>query len=120
FDGFRSLALAGEDYAYMKIRNGSYRDYVPNHYELGYLLSSYGRNHYGQTFWKDVTTDAVRFRGLFYPLSQSLRRRTGHNITGFYHAAMQEYNQWWKEYAARKEITPASPLLPPAKVVTNY
>ncbi|TWI84338.1 hypothetical protein LX66_4704 [Chitinophaga japonensis] len=120
FDGFRGLALSGEDYSYMKIRNGSYRDYVPNHYELGYLLSTYGRNHYGQTFWKDVTTDAVRFRGLFYPLSQSLRRRTGHNITGFYQAAMQEYNQWWKEYAARKEITPASPLLPPAKVVTNY
>lgn len=120
FDGFRGLTLAGKKYSYMKIRNGSYRDYTPDHYELGYLMSTYGRNHYGQTFWRDVTTDAVRFRGLFYPFSQSLRRRTGHNITGFYQATMQEYQAWWKAYAARKEITPATQLSPATRVVTNY
>ncbi len=67
FDGFRGLTLDKRNYSYMKIRNGSYRDYIPDHYELGYLMSVYGRNHYGQTFWRDVTTDAVRFRGVFYP-----------------------------------------------------
>ncbi|KAA2239684.1 hypothetical protein F0L74_26185 [Chitinophaga agrisoli] len=120
FDGFRGLMLDQRNYSYMKIRNGSYRDYVPDHYELGYLMSVYGRNHYGQTFWRDVTTDAVRFRGVFYPLSQSIKRRTGQNITGFYNATMQEYESYWKENATRPEITPATPLQAPAKVVTNY
>lgn len=120
FDGFRALTLADKRYSYMKIRNGSYRDFVPDHYELGYLMSAYGRNHYGQTFWRDVTTDAVRFRGLFYPLSQSLRRRTGHNITGFYRATMQEYQGYWWSYAIRQQITHADPLNTPAKVVTHY
>ena len=120
FDGFRGLTLDNKHYSYMKIRNGSYRDYVPDHYELGYLMSTYGRNHYGRTFWRDVTTDAVRFRGLFYPLSQSLRRRTGSNITGFYQATMQEYQGFWKAYAARKEITPADQLSAASNIVTNY
>jgi hypothetical protein len=120
FDGFRGLMLADKHYSYMKIRNGSYRDFVPDHYELGYLMSAYGRNHYGQTFWRDVTTDAVRFRGLFYPLSQSIRRRTGYNITGFYHATMKEYEAAWNANATRAGITPVSQLNASAKVVTNY
>ena len=120
FDGFRGLMLDSKHYSYMKIRNGSYRDYVPNHYELGYLMSVYGRTHYGQTFWRDVTTDAVRFRGVFYPLSQSIRRRTGYNITGFYQATMKEYQQAWQQYANRPAITPAKPLNAPANIVTNY
>lgn len=120
FDGFRALALAQKDYSYMKIRNGSYRDYTPDHYPLGYLMSVYGREHYGTTFWKEVTTDAVRFRGVFYPMSRSMKKRTGMNVTGFYHAAMQHYDSIWTRYAQRPEITPAQPLLPAPKVFTNY
>lgn len=120
FDGFRGLSLAGKRYAYMKIRNGSYIDYVPDHYPLGYLMTSYGREHYGSTFWKDVTSDAVRFRGLFYPLSHSLKKRTGMNVTGFYHAMLQEYQPLWNNYAARPDTTAAVSLLPVAKPVTNY
>jgi len=120
FDGFRGLSLAGKQYAYMKIRNGSYVDYIPDHYPLGYLMSTYGREHYGQTFWKDVTSDAVRFRGVFYPLSQSLKKRTGKNVTGFYHAMLKEYQPLWNNYAARPDTTPAVPVLPVAKQVTDY
>ncbi|MCW3464302.1 hypothetical protein [Chitinophaga nivalis] len=120
FDGFRGLTLAGKDYSFMKIRNGSYRDFVPNHYPLGYLLNTYGRNHYGQTFWKDVTSDAVRYKGLFYPFSRSLKKRTGKNITAFYTATLEEYASAWKDYAARKDTTAAVPLLSVAKPVTNY
>ena len=120
FDGFRGLSLAGKHYAYMKIRNGSYRDFVPDHYPLGYLMTSYGREHYGTAFWKDVTTDAVRFRGLFYPLSHSLKKRTGYNITGFYRAMLKEYQPLWNNYAARPDTTAATGILPVAKPVTNY
>lgn len=120
FDGFRGLSLAGKQYAYMKIRNGSYIDYVPDHYPLGYLMATYGRNHYGEAFWKGVTTDAVRFRGLFYPMSHSLKKKTGKNITGFYQAMLAEYQPLWNNYAARPDTTPAVAMLPLARPVTNY
>ncbi|MFY0254267.1 hypothetical protein ACDQ55_09975 [Chitinophaga sp. 30R24] len=120
FDGFRGLSLAGKQYAYMKIRNGSYKDFVPDHYPLGYLMTAYGREHYRQNFWKNVTSDAVRYRGVFYPLSHSLKKRTGENVTGFYHAMLAEYQPLWNSYAARPDTTPAVPLLPVAKTVTNY
>lgn len=119
FDGFRAFSLEKKNYSYMKIRNGSYVDYMPNHYNLGYLMSVYGREHYGRTFWKDVTTDAVRYKGLFYPFSQSLKRRTGKNITGFYEAMLQEYQPIWNNYAKENSV-PGKLLIPTAKTVTNY
>jgi hypothetical protein len=120
FDGFRALSLSNKHYSYMKIRNGSYVDFIPNHYPLGYLMVTYGREHYGQTLWKEVTTDAVRFKGLFYPFSQSLKRRTGKNVVGIYRSMLAEYEPLWKAYADRKDTTAAVPLLAPVKAVTNY
>ncbi|PWV48991.1 hypothetical protein [Chitinophaga sp. S165] len=119
FDGFRALSLEHKDYSYMKIRNGSYVDFTPNHYPLGYLMSMYGREHYGRTFWKDVTTDAVRYRGLFYAFSQSLKKRTGHNVTGFYRAMLQEYQPLWNSYATQ-DSKPGKALLEAPHTVTNY
>jgi hypothetical protein len=40
FNGYRALWAAGKDYSYMKLRNGSFLDYVPDHYPLGYMLVS--------------------------------------------------------------------------------
>lgn len=119
FDGFRALSLEHRDYSYMKIRNGSYVDFTPNHYPLGYLMSMYGREHYGRTFWKDVTTDAVRYRGLFYPLSHSLKKRTGYNTEGFYHAMLKEYQSQWNNYAT-EQSKPGKALLEAPHTVTNY
>ncbi|MEJ7673189.1 MAG: hypothetical protein WKF59_10865 [Chitinophagaceae bacterium] len=47
---YRSLWQADKKYSWMKLRNGSYKDYVPNHYALGYLLVAYGREKYGDGF----------------------------------------------------------------------
>jgi len=118
FDGFRALSQEHRNYSFMKMRNGSYVDYTPNHYPFGYLMSMYGREHYGRTFWKDVTTDAVRYRGLFYPLSHSLKKRTGYNVTGFYKAMLNEYQPIWNTYAENSK--PGKALLPAPRTVTNY
>ncbi|MCK7553851.1 hypothetical protein MKQ70_02045 [Chitinophaga sedimenti] len=117
FDGFRALSLAKKDYSYMKIRNGSYKDYTPSHYPLGYILTSYGRYEHGATFWKDVTDDAVRFRGVIYPMSHSLKRRTGKNITQFYDAGIDWYRKKWAEGGDWDDTTMISPQ---TKTVTDY
>jgi hypothetical protein len=116
FDGFRALTLDHKDYSFMKMRNGSYVDYTPDHYRLGYLMSMYGREHYGRDFWKNVTTDAVRYKGLFYPLSQSMKRRTGKNVTSFYQAMLDEYQPLWLKY----ESHPGEAVLPATHTLTDY
>lgn len=51
-NGFRSLWQADKKYSWMKLRNGSYKHFIPSQYPLGYLLVAYGREKYGDEFWK--------------------------------------------------------------------
>ncbi len=83
YNGFKSLWLADKKYSWMKLRSGSYRDYTPNHYPLGYLLTAYGNATYGDEFWKKVTQDAVRFKGLFYPFNRAIERYSGKTYKQF-------------------------------------
>lgn len=88
FDDYRSLWLAGKHYSYMKLRNGSLRDFTPDHYRLGYMMVAYGRQKYGDLFWKDVTKDAASFKGLFYPFQTAVKKYAGISFRQFTNDAM--------------------------------
>ena len=120
-DGFRGLMLAHTDYSYQKIRNGSLQDLVPDHYPLGYMLCAYGRQQYGNQFWKKVTQDAVRYKGLFYPLSRSIQRRTGENVREFYHSALSFYQKHWTaSYDSSWKTRSVAYTKTNPRLVTNY
>ena len=88
---YPSLWQAGKKYSWMKLRNGSLKDYVPNHYYLGYLLVNYGREKYGDDFWKKVTTDASAYKGLFYPFQKAVKKYAGVDYKTFYTNAFDYY-----------------------------
>lgn len=96
FNGFKSLYFQGKKYSYMKLRNRSLRDYVPGHYELGYLLAAYGREKYGADFWKNVTHDAAAFRPLFYPLQGAVAKYAGVSFKRFTADAFAFYHNKWQ------------------------
>ena len=83
YNGYRSLWSEGKNYSWMKLRNGSFKDFVPNHYPLGFLLVAYGRQKYGDTFWEKVTHDAASFKGLFYPFQKAIKKYSGVDYVTF-------------------------------------
>lgn len=91
--GYNSLWLAQKNYSWMKLRNGSLKDYVPNHYQLGYLLANYGYLKYGDDFWRKVTRDASAFEGLVYPFQQAVKRHSGVDYKTFRTNALDYYKQ---------------------------
>jgi hypothetical protein len=93
FNGYRSLWQEGRNYSWMKLRNGSLRDYVPDHYRLGYMLVAYGRERYGEEFWKTVTNEASAFKGLFYPLQNGIKKATGQTYSSFRDAAFSFFKE---------------------------
>ena len=90
---YKSLWLSDKNYSWMKLRNGSLKDFVPNHYPLGYLLVNYGREKYGLDFWSKVTQDASAFRGLFYPFQKAIRRYSGVSYKAFRDDAFDYYKK---------------------------
>lgn len=95
YNGYRSLLLDGIHYKYHKARNGSIKDFVPNHYELGYLVCNYGREIYGNDFWKEIFSDAGKYKGLFYPFSKSLKKKTEYSTNNFYKRSQNYYYSKW-------------------------
>ncbi|MBK5271488.1 MAG: hypothetical protein JJE22_10785, partial [Bacteroidia bacterium] len=93
-------------YSWMKLRNGSLKDYVPNHYYLGYLLVNYGREKYGADFWTKVTHDASAYKGLFYPFQTAIKKYTGINYKTFYNDAFTYYKKLNSDMRLKNAIQP--------------
>ena len=87
----KSLWQQNKNYSWMKLRNGSLRSLVPNHYPLGYQLVAYGYQQYGNEFWKKVTEDAVKFKGLFYSFNNSIAQHSGKTYKAFREDALNYF-----------------------------
>lgn len=92
FNGYKSLWREGRNYSWQKLRSGSLKDYVPDHYHLGYLLVNYGYLKYGSDFWKKVTQDAVSYKGLIYPFQKAIKKYSGADYKTFRQQAMNYYS----------------------------
>lgn len=93
FNGLKALWLADKRYGWMLLRNGSLRKYTPDHYELGYPVLLYGYEKYGSDFWRKVTSDAVDFKGVFYPYNKAVQRYSGKKYTQFTKDALQYFRE---------------------------
>jgi hypothetical protein len=91
FNDYRALWNENKNYSWMKLRNGSLRDFVPDHYRLGYLLTAFGYEKYGNDFWKKVSGDAASFKGLFYPWQRAIKEATGLDYAQFRNQALDYF-----------------------------
>ncbi len=90
-NGYRALWAAGKDYSWQKLRSGSYLDYTPDWYPTGYMLVAYGREKYGDDFWRKVTQDAAAYKGLFYPLRKAIKKYSGEDFIKFRNNALSYF-----------------------------
>ncbi len=91
FDSYHAIWNAEKKYSFQKLRNGSLKDVVPNHYQLGYMLVAHGYEKYGDEFWGKLTNDAARFKGLIYPFQKAIKRYTGLSYQQFVSNAMRSF-----------------------------
>jgi hypothetical protein len=116
-NAYPSLWQAGKKYSWMKLRNGSLKDYVPNHYHLGYLLVNYGRIKYGPDFWAKVTADASAYKGLAYPFQTAIKKYAGVDYITF----REEAFAFYKKDIARVSVSRDEYVFPvKKKYVTSY
>jgi hypothetical protein len=100
-NGYRALWAAGKNYSYMKLRNGSYSDYIPDWYPLGYMLVAYGREKYGDDFWKKVTQNAAAFKGGFYPMQKAIKKYSGQDFVHFRNDGLNYFKKQLNHGAAK-------------------
>ncbi len=117
FNGYRALWAANKQYSWMKLRNGSYRDYVPDWYPTGYMMVAYGREKYGNDFWKNVTHDAAAFAGGLYPLQRAIKKYSGADFKHYTDSAFGYFKNQFK--TDRKAEVDSKSVVQSAHFVAN-
>ena len=105
--GVRALLLAGQRYSYYKALHRSYRDWYPDHYKLGYFLTTYVKRHYGPETWDKVLGRTARWGFHPFSFSRALRKYTGASAAQTYEQTMDELTKLWQ---AQQKDLPTTPL----------
>lgn len=119
--GMKALLLENKRFSYSKAIFGSYKDKVPNHYELGYLMVRHGRRNYGDKFWTDFEDFASRKPYLIAPTYFSMKKYGIKSKSRYYNAALDEYQAHWTKTRENRKISPHTTVNRiNSKEFTNY
>jgi len=120
--GYRANVLAGRRFSYNKSVGGSFRDNVPNHYVLGYLMTTNLRRENGADGWSRVLNEYYHRFPWPFSFSGSVKKVTGMRVDNVYKRTVNDMAETWAKQAEGLKLTQATPL--PVRlekgVFTNY
>ncbi len=107
-------------FSYDKASFGSYRDFVPDHYKLGYYLVGNARERYGHRLWERVLEHAGKYPVSLAPMNNRLKKYTGFNKQELYRSVFDSLQSVWKKEDSLFEPVPFKVISPPGKYFKNY
>ncbi len=116
----RAQVLERGIYSYDKAYLGSYRSYVPDHYQLGYYLVANSRQRYGRQIWEKAIKRVGEKPLSFTPFNKALKLETGMNKVQLYHSIFDSLAIVWKRQD--ENFTPAfsNTISKKGKIYTSY
>lgn len=108
--GMRANLLAGRRFSYPKAVCGSFLDNVPNHYVLGYFLTTYLKRTNGPDAWSQVLNRNYRRFPWPFAFSASIREKADLRVEDLYRKTMDDLTETWRSQQEGLTITPARPL----------
>ena len=93
----RSQIIQKGIYPYDKAVFGSYNDYVPDHYTMGYHLVAGARKNFGTEIWSDALNKVARYPFMVTPFNKGIKLNSGLSKTNLYNRIMAEIDSLWKE-----------------------
>lgn len=98
-------------YSYEKAYLGSYRDYVPDYYKMGYLMVSKGREWWGPPVWEQTLKFVGRRSWHPRAFERGLKRQTDMGQRELYQKTFDDWTKQWR--AEAEHIQPSSFLALP-------
>ncbi|MDP4265193.1 MAG: hypothetical protein Q8941_21885 [Bacteroidota bacterium] len=118
---FRATLMDHGPFSYDKAACGSFKNAIPNHYVLGYFMTTYVKNHFGADIWNKILTRAYTKPPLPFSFSRSIKKLTGKNVQQTYTAMTGELKELWSKQVENIHETPVTYYTHASnKVFTNY
>ena len=100
----RTLLLSpAKNYSYDKYLHGSFRDYVPDRYQYGYLMVSAIRREFGPGIWENTIDYTARRPFYLAPFYRSLRHDTGKGMTSLHEKTIAGISNEWDSVHQRRD-----------------
>ncbi len=113
------LAEIGK-YSFNKAYLGSYKDYVPNYYDLGYWLVGKTREKFGPKIWSDGLQKIGRQPFSITPLNSAVKHHAGQSLSKLYSGIFDELGSEWKQELQNRHIDSIQVVSPSPKAYTQY
>jgi len=107
-------------YSYDKAYNGSIKNYVPDHYQLGYYLVGNTDARYGSQVWDSVLTRVGRHPLSFTPFNTALKRETGFNKVQLYFSIFDSLKNVWQTADEKYHSVAFKKLSPKNRRYSSY
>lgn len=107
-------------FTYDKAYFGSYRDFVPNHYKLGYYIVGAARERYGSELWNDVLIHAGKRPLSIFPMNKVLQEQTGFKKDELYESVFDSLRSVWITEDENFTSANFKVISPPVKFFTSY
>jgi hypothetical protein len=98
--------------------SGSFRDYVPDHYRLGYQMVRWSYHHLGERVWDDVAHYVSRNPQFIAPMTFGLKRHYGMNQTGLFRRTCADLTAQWNSLPRVENYSHR--IVTPEKSYTTY
>ena len=107
-------------YSFDKAFLGSYKDFVPDHYKLGYWMIGKSREKYGSQIWSDVVQKIGNKPFSLTPLNSILKKETGLNSKQLYNQIFDELKADWQKDLNVQTTSNQLVVSPVVKSYTDY
>ena len=106
----RALMLSDRVYPFDKAYLGSFQDWYPDYYHLGYLLTAHLRSRMGAEAWSRVLDWSARHSLHLFPFDRALKKETGRTEAGLYQEAIADLVRRWKKQLEGLALSPHQTL----------
>ncbi len=105
-------------YSYSKAVLGSYKDFVPDPYVLGYHIVASSRKNFGSDIWNSAINRTARKPYTLNPFSKGIKMISGLNKVEIYEHSLKDIDSLWNNENKNSDIFRIR--LQENKVYTNY
>lgn len=120
FAGTRARLVSSQPYSYSKTYLGSYKDFVPSFYNMGYLMAGRARYLYDSTVWDKVVSQVSSKPLLFTPFNRALRKTIGITKEQLFDTVYSYYQNEWKKYDDSLQLSAFEQISETPDYYTNY
>lgn len=107
-------------YSYDKAIYGSFKNYTPDHYTLGYQIVLNAYSKYEDNIWNDALNKVARRPYTLMPFSSVIKKYHGKGKVGLYNSSMADLRKKWLKEDSSLVVEEVFINQPKPKHFTNY